>query len=126
MGGRVLWIHRSGYLITSLLLPSSTPWTGGTSTVYQTLHEVAEEQGDCSLHTCLHTQSPTVKSELLNIESTLIAHLQLLQGSGGHVGILEVDEGTETLMKNSDALYLTKPVTTQNTELSTFSNTVWH
>lgn len=52
----------------------------------------------------------------------LIAHLQLLQGSGGHVGILEVDEGTETLMKNSDALYLTKPVTTQNTELPTFSN----
>lgn len=38
-------------------------------------------------------------------------HLQLLQGFVSHVGILEVDEGTETLMKNSDALYLTKPVT---------------
>lgn len=56
---------------------------------------------------------------------TYSAHLQLLQGSGGHVGILEVDEGTETFMKYSDALYLPKPVTAENTELLTFSNTVW-
>lgn len=40
-----------------------------------------------------------------------LTHLQLLQGFGSHVCILEVDEGTETLMKNPDALYLTKPVT---------------
>lgn len=28
IGGRVRWIQRSGYLITSLLFPSSAPWTG--------------------------------------------------------------------------------------------------
>ena len=46
-----------------------------------------------------------------------ITHLQLLQGFGGHVGILEIDEGTETLMKNSDALYFAIPVTMETHSL---------
>ena len=46
-----------------------------------------------------------------------MTHLQLLQGSGSHVGVLEVDEGTEALVKNSDALYLTKPVTVETQNL---------
>lgn len=81
-GGRVRWIQRSGYLITSLLLPSSAPWTKGSSITLCFMSEVTVWH---------HT------------------HLQLLQGSGRHVGILEVDEGAETLVKNSDAFYLTKP-----------------
>ena len=40
-----------------------------------------------------------------------VTHLQLLQCLGSHVGVPEVDEGTEALMKNSDALYLTIPAT---------------
>lgn len=43
MEGRVRWIQRSGYLITSLLLPSSTPWTGELFKLY-ILSKVAQEQ----------------------------------------------------------------------------------
>lgn len=46
-----------------------------------------------------------------------VTHLQLLQGFGSHVGILKVDEGTEALMKNSDALYLTTPATMETLSL---------
>lgn len=62
---------------------------------------------------------------MINIKSSLfpwkrslpITHLQLLQGFGSHVGILEVDKGTETLVKNFDALNLTKPVTMETQSL---------
>lgn len=33
-------------------------------------------------------------------------HVQFLHGAGGHAGALEVDEGTESLVQHSDALYL--------------------
>lgn len=49
-----------------------------------------------------------------------VTHLQLLQGCSCHVGVLEVDEGTEALVKNSDALNFTKPVTME-TEPLTYS-----
>lgn len=96
MGGRVRWIQRSGYLITSLLLPSSTPWTGRKQ----------------------HQTSRNAWGDGWDQQDQLVhAHLQILQGSGGHVGILEVDEGAETLMKDSDAFYLTKPVTVETQSL---------
>lgn len=34
--------------------------------------------------------------------------LQLVQGFGSHVGVLEVDKGAEAFMKNSDAFNLTE------------------
>lgn len=58
---------------------------------------------------CFILSSVTSTSSLL-IRGA-VAHLQFLQGSGSHVGVLEVDEGTETLLKNFDAFYFTKPVT---------------
>lgn len=81
-GGRLRWIQRSGYLITSLLLPSSAPWMKG------------------------HGIKLCFRSEVIVWRHT---YLQLLQGSGSHVSILEIDEGAETLVKNSNAFYLTKP-----------------
>lgn len=51
---------------------------------------------------------------------SFFTHLQLLQGCSRRVSIPEVDEGTEALMKNSDALNFTKPVTME-TEPLTYS-----
>lgn len=35
--------------------------------------------------------------------------MQFLHGAGGHAGALEVDEGAESLVQHSDALYLAVP-----------------
>lgn len=62
-----------------------------------------------SINQCNETQTvPMMKTV-----SRPVTHLQLVQGFGSHVGVLEVDKGTEAFMKNSDAFNLTEAEHTQ-------------
>lgn len=71
---------------------------------------------DMSSDCCAATQARRV--------GVAVTHLQPLQGPGGHVGIPEVDESAETLVQNSDALYLTEPTTRKHT--CNYSRAEWY
>lgn len=84
------------------------------------MSEVVKEQNDgVAVQNCRLTNSDADKHIQDDGKYTWLSmtHLQLLQGFGSHVGIPEVDEGTEALMKDSDALDLTKPVTMETEHL---------
>lgn len=58
-----------------------------------------------------HNETQTVP--MMKTVSRPVTHLQLVQGFGSHVGVLEVDKGAEAFMKNSDAFNLTEAEHTQ-------------
>lgn len=70
-----------------------------------------------------HDETQTVP--MMKTVSRPVTHLQLVQGFGSHVGVLEVDKGTEAFMKNSDAFNLTEAEHTQKRLILLISYHCW-